>query len=233
MIMALEQLLTKEAEKSPQELYKERLQRALDVAALRVPDRIPVFGPYQLYPYKFAGVTLKEAMNDYAAARQAWHKFADYFQPDLHFGPILAYPAKALELLEWKAFKWPGHGLADDVCYQYIEGEFMSAAEYDEFLYDPSHFLTTKWTPRQMSGLAGLANFPAMRTWMWAGWMTGLVALASPEVQAALARAKEIGDELGRWFGSVGQFAGEMAGPAGIGRPLTSSAIPCAAPAAS
>jgi Uroporphyrinogen decarboxylase (URO-D) len=200
-----------EAQKSPEELYQERLQRALDVAALRIPDRIPVFGPYQQYPYRFAGVTFKEAMNDYAAARRAWHAFADYFQPDLHFGPILAYPARALELLDWKAFKWPGHGLPDDTCYQYLEGEFMSPEEYDEFLYDPSHFMTTKWTPRQMGGLAGLAGFPAMRTWMWSGWMVGLVQMASPEVQAALARAKEIGDEIGAWFGSVGQFAGEMA----------------------
>ena len=69
-------------EKSPEELYKERVKRCLDVAALRVPDRVPVFGPYQLYPYTFAGVTFKDAMNDYALAREACHKFRDYFQPD-------------------------------------------------------------------------------------------------------------------------------------------------------
>jgi hypothetical protein len=44
------------SEKSPEELYAERVKRVLDVAALRVPDRVPVFGPYQLYPYTFAGV---------------------------------------------------------------------------------------------------------------------------------------------------------------------------------
>ena len=60
-------------QKSPQELYDERVKRVLDTAALKIPDRVPVFGPYQKYPYAFAGVTLKDAMNDYALAREACH----------------------------------------------------------------------------------------------------------------------------------------------------------------
>jgi hypothetical protein len=54
--MSTQKSTTIEAQRSPEELYQERLQRALDVAALRIPDRIPVFGPYQQYPYRFAGV---------------------------------------------------------------------------------------------------------------------------------------------------------------------------------
>ena len=77
-------------DKSPQELHDERLKRALDAATLKVPDRVPVFGPYQKYPYTFAGVTFKDAMNDYALAREACHKFLDYFQPDLDFFPVIA-----------------------------------------------------------------------------------------------------------------------------------------------
>jgi len=103
------------AEKPNQGLYDARLKRVLDAAALKVPDRVPVFGPYQKYPYGFAGVSFKDAMNDYALAREACHKFLDFFQPDLDFGPIFAYPAEAMKLFGWKAFKWPGHGLGDDV----------------------------------------------------------------------------------------------------------------------
>ena len=72
------------------------------------PDRIPVFGPFQKYPYQFAGVTFKEAMNDYAVARAACHKFLDYFQPDVDFGPIFAYPAKAMEIYGWKRLQVAG-----------------------------------------------------------------------------------------------------------------------------
>ena len=56
------------SEKSVEELYKEREARVLAAARCEQPDQIPVFGPFQKYPYQFAGVTFKEAMNDYAVA---------------------------------------------------------------------------------------------------------------------------------------------------------------------
>jgi hypothetical protein len=198
------------SEKSPEELYAERVKRVLDVAALRVPDRVPVFGPHQLYPYTFAGVTFKDAMNDYALAREAAHKFQDYFQFDLDFGPILAYPAPAMEMLDISWFKWAGHGLDDNVMYQYMESENMTADEYDEFLYDPSHFIMSKWLPRSFPPLAGLADWPSVRSFMWFGWTGGFVGLASSEVQEALRNAAAAGEELGRWFDSIGQYADEM-----------------------
>lgn len=197
-------------EKSPQELYQERMKRCLDVVALRVPDRIPVFGPYQLYPYTFAGVTFKDAMNDYALAREACHKFQDYFQPDLDFGPVLAYPAPAMELLDISWFKWAGHGLGEHVMYQYLDRENMTADEYDEFIYDPSHFLLSKWMPRSFPPLQGLAGWPPARLNMWFGWTGGLAGLAAPQVQEALRNAAAAGEELGRWFGSIVQYAEEM-----------------------
>ena len=144
------------AEKSPSNCTTSGSRASWTPRPLRVPDRVPVFGPYQKYPYPFAGVTFKQAMNDYAVARAACHKFLDYFQPDLDFGPIFAYPAKAMETLGWKAFKWPGHGLADNSMYQYVDGEYMKAEEYDEFIQDPSDFMLRTWAPRQFSALAGL-----------------------------------------------------------------------------
>lgn len=197
-------------EKSPQKLYQERVKRVLDVVQLKTPDRVPILGPYEAFPYYWAGVTIKEAMNDYATARKACHKFVDEFQPDADFGPILAYPAKPMETLGIKWFKWAGHGLPDNVMYQFMEGEYMKADEYDEFLYDPSHFMASKWLPRSFSALEGLAGFPPMRLMMWFGWTGLLAALAAPEVQAALEAARKGGEELGQWFASVGQYAGEI-----------------------
>jgi len=197
-------------DKSPEQLFKERVRRCLDVAALRVPDRVPVFGPYQLYPYTFAGVKFKDAMNDYALAREVCHKFQDYFQPDLDFGPILAYPAPAMELLKINWFKWPGRGLDDHIMYQYIDSENMTAEEYDEFIYDPSHFIMYKWLPRSFPPLKGLTNWPAIRRFMWFGWTGGFADLAATEVQEALRNAAAAGEELSRWFDSIAQYADEM-----------------------
>lgn len=197
-------------DKTPEELYQERLQRVRDVIALQVPDRVPIFGPYQAFPYYWAGVSIKDAMNDYALARRVCHQFVDEFQPDLDFGPIFMYPAKAMKILGLKWFRWAGDGLDDNTMYQFIEGEYMTADEYDEFMNDPSHYMTTKWLPRSFSGLEGLAGFPAMRSMMWFGWTGGLTALAAPEVRESLRVAVEAGEELDRWFASIAQYGEEI-----------------------
>ena len=195
--------------KSPEELYQERVQRVWDAVQLKTPDRVPVFGPYQLFPYTYGGITFKEAMNDYAKAREACHKFVDEFQPDLDFGPILAYPAKPMETLGLKWFKWPGHGLDDHVMYQYVEGEYMTAEEYDEFIADPSDFMLTKWVPRSFEGLGAFAEFPTMRRMMWSGWM-GLGAFASPEMQETFRIAVEAGKQVNQWWESIFQYNDEV-----------------------
>jgi hypothetical protein len=191
-------------------LYDERVRRVLDVVQLRRPDRVPVFGPIQAFPYYWAGVTIKDAMNDYALARRVCHRFVDEFQPDLDFGPIFMYPAKAMQLLGLRWFRWAGHGLGDNVMYQFVEGEYMKGEEYEEFLFDPSHFMASKWLPRSFAGLEGMAGFPPMRAMMWFGWTGLLAGLADPAVQEALRCAAEAGAELGRWFASVGQYQGEI-----------------------
>jgi len=196
-------------EKSLQELYDERVKRVLDAAALRIPDRVPVFGPYQKYPYTFAGITFKEAMNDYAKAREACHKFVDYFQPDLDFGPIFAYPSKPMETLGWNAFKWPGHGLGDDTMYQYVEGEYMTDDEYDEFIFDPSDFMLRKWAPRQFKALEGFSQFVPWRRFMWSGWMN-FGFFASPEMRETLRLAIKAGEEMNEWWASQIQYWDEI-----------------------
>lgn len=195
--------------KLPEELYQERVKRVKDVIQLKTPDRVPVFGPHQLYPYTFGGVTLKEAMYDYAKAREACHKFVDEFQPDLDFGPILAYPAKPMETLGLKYLKWPGKGLDDHVIYQYVEDEYMNEAEYDDFIRDPSDFMLTKWVPRTFSGLEAFSSFPTMRRMMWSGWM-GLGAFASPEMQESFRIAVEAGKQINEWWESLFQYIGEV-----------------------
>jgi hypothetical protein len=197
------------AASSPQEQYESRRKRVLDAAALRIPDRVPVFGPYQKYPLSFGGITLRRAMNDYAAARAACHAFLDHFQPDLDFGPIFAYPAKVMEILGWKAFKWPGRGLGDDSIFQYVEGEYMKAEEYDQFIRDPSDFMLRTWAPRQFSALEGFSTFVPWRRFMWTGWMN-FGFFASPPMRKSLELAVQAGEEMNRWWASQSQYWGEI-----------------------
>jgi uroporphyrinogen-III decarboxylase len=196
--------------KTAEELYQERKKRILDAVALRKPDRVPIVGPYQLFPYEYAGVSFKDAMNDYALAREVCHKFVDDFEPDADFGPVFAYPAKPMETLGVKWFKWAGHGLPDNVMYQFIEGEYMTADEYDEFIYDPSHFMASKWLPRSFKALEGFNQYPPMRRMMWFGWTGLLLPFATPEMQESLRLAAQAAEELGEWFGSLGQYGAEL-----------------------
>jgi hypothetical protein len=195
-------------EQNPVELYESRVRRVLDAAALRVPDRVPVFGPYQKYPYTFAGLDMRTAMNDYAAARAACHAFQDHFAPDLDFGPILAYPAPVMDTLGYRAFKWPGHGLPDDAMYQYVEAEYMKAEEYDDFISDPSDFMLRVWAPRQFAGLEGFDAVAPWRRFMWSGWM-GLGSFASPGMRATMRTLLRAGEQLEEWWNSIAQYGAE------------------------
>jgi len=198
------------SEKTPQELSGERIKRIQDAVALRVPDRVPVFGPYQKYPYSFAGLSFKDAMNDNARARAACHTFLDYFQPDADFGPIFAYPAPVMETLGYTAMKWPGHGLGDNAMYQYVDAEYMTAEEYDEFIFDPSDFMFRKWAPRQFAALEGFSGIAPWRRFMWSGWMN-FGSFASPEMKKTLELAVKAGEQMNEWWGSQAQYWGEIA----------------------
>ena len=198
-------------EKSNDELYHERLQRVKDVVELKVPDRVPIVSPVQAFTYWYAGVTLKDAMYDYEVARNAARKFCLDFQPDLDFGPVLMYPARVMDILGLQWFRWPGHGISDNAMYQFIEGEYMKEDEYDEFIYDPGHFMMTKWIPRSFGKLGGLSEFPAMRGSMWYGWLGTVPPFAnSPDLWNALEALKKAGKEISRWFSSLDQYKQEI-----------------------
>jgi len=197
--------------KSNDELYQERLQRVKDVVALKVPDRVPIVSPVQAFTYFYAGVTLKDAMYDYEVARNAARKFCLDFQPDLDFGPVLMYPAKVMDILGLKWFRWPGHDIGDNTMYQFIEGEYMLGDEYDEFIFDPGQFMMNKWIPRSFGNLAGMKQFPAMRGSMWYGWLGTVPPFAeSSDLWNALETLKSAGKEIGYWFASLDQYKQEI-----------------------
>ena len=52
--------------------YRGRLQRIIDAVRLREPDRVPCLLPAGQFPAYYAGITVKEAMYDYEAMKEAW-----------------------------------------------------------------------------------------------------------------------------------------------------------------
>jgi len=128
--------------------YERRVQMFLDAIQLRKPERIPVCPMAGFYPFVYAGVTHQEAMYDHQKMDYALQKYHADFQPDVAGGGMLFGLGKVLELLDYKLYHWPGHGVAPNKPYQFVENEYMRADEYDHFLTDPSDFFGRTYLPR-------------------------------------------------------------------------------------
>jgi hypothetical protein len=101
-------------------------------------------------------------MYDPDKAYAAFKKVAVDFQWDTAMNHINTLCGNMLEALDYKQLKWPGHGVAANRTYQFVEGEYMKANEYDAFLDDPSDFLVRAYLPRICGTLAPLQLLPPL-----------------------------------------------------------------------
>jgi hypothetical protein len=74
-----------------------------------------------------------------AACNEYNRKYAEELET---WASPLSLQARALDIMDYKIYAWPGHGLAQEAPgYQFVEGEYMKADEYDDLLLDPSGLL--------------------------------------------------------------------------------------------
>ncbi len=108
---------------------------------------------------KWKGISNRDAGFDherhYDAIKDATLEFGWDFTPTNGMFAADGYAALGTTQL-----RWPGGDLPDDASFQFVEGEYMKAEEYDEFLADPNGFTLTKIFPRIASGLQGFADVP-------------------------------------------------------------------------
>jgi hypothetical protein len=155
-------------------MYKERTLRQKKATMCEIPDRVPVQLPSANFPAYYSGYNLKTVMNDYEALERSWLKFMEDFYEDMDsfFGPGLTHSAPAMEIIDYKSYKWPGHGLGDEVnCFQFVEEAIMEPEEYDALIDDPSDFSFRFLLPRTVGTLKPLTNFPALSTLMFLSLM--------------------------------------------------------------
>jgi uroporphyrinogen-III decarboxylase len=149
-----------------EEGYKARATRLARAVKMEEPDRVPCMVPTGWFPAKNAGIPLKEVMYDPELMKRVWLKFVDEYDSDT-FDGTLFFQAPVSDILESKTMKWPGHGLPDDAhSYQYIEGVYMQADEYDLFMKDPFDFQLRKLLPRTMGIFAPFADVPSFSSYM-------------------------------------------------------------------
>ena len=183
--------------------YRERVTRLSKALLLQEPDRVPVQLPSGNFPAYYAGGTLHQVMYDYDALRRAWIKFIHDFDMDTYRGPSLVHSGRVMEMLDYKLYKWPGHGLAPDVKgYQFVEGEYMKADEYDAMMKDPSDFSFRIVAPRVSGALEPLKRFAPFSSMM--GRPINMVStFTHPEVRAAFQALINAGIEMSKWQEAV------------------------------
>jgi uroporphyrinogen-III decarboxylase len=200
--------------------YKARATRLKDAIQYRkTPDRVPVFALLGYFPAYYAGLTPYDIMYDYRKLEIAFEKYISDFDPDGHCGTIGYGPGKFFEILDYKLYAWPGHGVAPQHSYQCIEGEYMKADEYDAFLQDPTYFFLSAYFPRIFGALEpfkGLSPFTNVLEMYGAFTPASFIPFGTPGIQAALKALMEAGNESLKWIGHI----------AALERKITAAGLP-------
>jgi uroporphyrinogen-III decarboxylase len=185
-----------EAEKT----YKTRVQRLIDVYNVREPDRVPVSLPIGNLPLKMAGITAYTAMYEPEKALQAIRDFNEKYGAELEYTAGLFYsPGRVLDLLDYKLYAWPGHGIAKDgTSWQFIEGEYMTVDEYDDLIRDPTDFWMRTYLPRVFGALEPMKFFQPLTNITENVHVMQTMPLAMPQVQEMLQKLLDVGKEYQR-----------------------------------
>jgi uroporphyrinogen-III decarboxylase len=192
------QFLSPEAE----QLYKTRAQRHIDAFNVTEPDRVPVFLNTGSLPAYLYGYDYRTVSYDYGKLAEVFNRFNEEHAADLEtFSiPFLMAPGKVLDVLDYRLYNWPGHGLPNESRgYQFVEKEYMMADEYEAFIRDPSDFWLRTFLPR-ISG--ALEPFKMMKPLMQCVEFgsTDLMSLSMPAMQEALQALMDAGKEYGKFM---------------------------------
>ena len=193
------------------ENYQGRITRLARAIRHEIPDRVPVTLPVDGFPAYYAGYDFRTVMYDYEALAAAWTRFYREFDSDSLVAPMIVYSGKVLEMVDYHLYAWPGHGLpANAPFYQFVEGEYMKADEYDDFLRDPSDYALRVFIPRALGKAEALKFMPPL-TSLLGRPQALLFPLGNPGLRTALRTLADAGDEMARYQQAMGSFAREAA----------------------
>jgi len=191
-------------------LYQERLKRIEDAIQLKVPDRVPIFVNFGYLPAKYAGVTCEDAFFDPVKWHEASKKTVLDFQPDMYTMAATS-PGPILEALGSRQILIPGRGISPHHSHQFVEGEYMKADEYDDFLSDPGDYFLRVYSPRVYRKLGALAELNPLHRMYWS-FAEGLPPemFTTPEFAEAIEAIANAGRELIKWQAITAPFGQEM-----------------------
>lgn len=194
--------------------YRERVTLIKDAIQLRhIPNRIPICPSAGFFPNEYAGITMYDAMYDYEALGNAWECYHRDLEPDAYNSPTTIVPGKVLDILDLKLYRWPGHGVAKEREYQFVEGEYMKAEEYQDLIDDPTGFFLTVYFPRIFGSLKPFETFPLLPPVNEIPVIPPTVMrFGTDAMQGAFQSLGQAGEEALRWRAAVGKISGRIMG---------------------
>jgi hypothetical protein len=191
--------------------YTARVQRVIDAIKLeKTPDRVPVLSPAGFLPCFLYGVSCKDVMYDIDLACKTWERFAREYPTDLIKPPSYCGMGRAMEILDYRLYKWPGNELPDNVSFQAVESEWMKADEYELLMEDPSDFWLRTYLPRIFGSMEPFKDLAALNRIVEIPNVGSLASFGAPGVREALNKLADAGEELLEIRKTLGLFRNKV-----------------------
>jgi len=154
-------------------------------------------------------------MYDVDKLLDANRRYLNDFKPDFGSGPAMIGSGTILDIVDYKQYRRAGHGLPKTFSYQAVEGEYMTADDYEALIDDPTDFWLRVWTPRAFGAFEGLSKIsPFPNLWEIVGAGPQMIPFGIPTVKAAplmltgtveavRAHCKDLIDTVGKGGGYV------------------------------
>ncbi len=187
-------------------LYTQRVRRVIEAITLNTPDRVPTLSPANFLPCFLYGVSCRDFMYDIDLAVETWLRFAQEYPSDLMKGPSYCGIGKALELLDYQLYKWPGHGLPDNVVFQAVEGEWMKEEEYHLMIDDHSDYWLRYYMPRIFGALDPLKTLLPLNRITEIPYVGQIAGFGLPGVRETFNRMADAGEILIKVREALGRY---------------------------
>ena len=197
--------------------YRERVTMLRDAIELRKPARVPIAPQVGLFPARWGGLSPREAYYEPAKLREVWGRFHTEFPMDVLASSGDHVPCRIFDLLDYRLYDWPGHGVGDDSGYQYNEKEWMLADEYDELIADPSYFWQHTYLPRVFGEFAPMRELAPLTDVVEAPFTAPFfLPFGRPDVREMYEKLLEAGRLADEWMAAMAAMDAEVTATLGL-----------------
>lgn len=148
-------------EEDKKRLYEDRRKRYLAAMNLEKPDKVPITLFVSEYMARNAGYTLQEIYYQQSKNFESGDKYLENHDVDAFGGAPSLWWAGMHDATNAKYLKFAGRELESNTQFQFVEGEYMLADDYDRFIDNPTEWINQVYMPRLMGEMETPGSFRA------------------------------------------------------------------------